>query len=324
MAFKNQVLRGISAKRNRGLAGAVSRTVVSPLERMKILFQIQQAGSAAYRGVWPTLVKMWREEGWRGYMRGNGSNCLRIFPYSAIQFASYNLYKPAFLRPGQQELDVTSRLTAGALAGITSVALTYPLDITRTRLSIQCADLAWHANHSHNHSHSLGPSPSQAQPQAQGMWGTMKEIYRCEGGTRALYRGMMPTIYGVAPYVGLNFAVYESVRRWFVSRHGPTSPSREPAAWEKLASGAISGAIAQSLTYPFDVLRRRFQVNNMPGMPHRYNTVWDAIKAISAKEGIRGFYQGLKPASPPSYLLMHPKDSGQICSKSCPACPPAG
>lgn len=77
-----------------GVAGAVSRTVVSPLERLKILFQIQSAGRDDYKlGVGKALKKMWQEEGWRGFMRGNGTNCIRIVPYSAVQFGSYNFYK---------------------------------------------------------------------------------------------------------------------------------------------------------------------------------------------------------------------------------------
>lgn len=77
-----------------GVAGAVSRTVVSPLERLKILFQVQSAGRDAYQlSVGKALMKMWREEGWRGFMRGNGTNCIRIVPYSAVQFGSYNFYK---------------------------------------------------------------------------------------------------------------------------------------------------------------------------------------------------------------------------------------
>lgn len=240
-----------------GMAGCVSRTVVSPLERMKIIYQIQQPGSQNYKGIWPTLLKIWREEGWRGYMRGNGSNCLRIFPYSAIQFASYNIYKPYFLSAGETELGVVQRLTAGGLAGITSVAMTYPLDITRTRLSIQCADLS-----------NLTKAEQQRLP---GMFELMQQIYRNEGGLPGLYRGIMPTIYGVAPYVGLNFAVYESIRKRFSNMEGG-----EPTALEKLASGAISGAVAQFLTYPFDVLRRRFQVNSIMGNPYR--NVWSTLR----------------------------------------------
>lgn len=77
-----------------GVAGAVSRTVVSPLERLKILFQIQSVGREEYKlSVGKALGKMWREEGWRGFMRGNGTNCVRIVPYSAVQFGSYNFYK---------------------------------------------------------------------------------------------------------------------------------------------------------------------------------------------------------------------------------------
>jgi solute carrier family 25 phosphate transporter 23/24/25/41 len=77
-----------------GVAGAVSRTVVSPLERLKILFQIQSAGREEYKlSVGKGLMKMWKEEGWRGFMRGNGTNCIRIVPYSAVQFGSYNFYK---------------------------------------------------------------------------------------------------------------------------------------------------------------------------------------------------------------------------------------
>jgi solute carrier family 25 (mitochondrial phosphate transporter), member 23/24/25/41 len=78
-----------------GVAGAVSRTVVSPLERLKILFQVQSgAGKNAYQGsVWKGLQKIWREEGMSGMLRGNGTNCIRIVPYSAVQFGSYNFYK---------------------------------------------------------------------------------------------------------------------------------------------------------------------------------------------------------------------------------------
>jgi hypothetical protein len=52
-----------------GVAGAVSRTVVSPLERLKIIFQVQGPGNSSYQGVGPALGKMWKEEGWRGFMR---------------------------------------------------------------------------------------------------------------------------------------------------------------------------------------------------------------------------------------------------------------
>jgi solute carrier family 25 phosphate transporter 23/24/25/41 len=36
---------------------------------------------------------MWVEEGFLGFMRGNGTNVIRIVPYSAVQFASYEQFK---------------------------------------------------------------------------------------------------------------------------------------------------------------------------------------------------------------------------------------
>jgi hypothetical protein len=46
-----------------------------------------------YKGVWRSLVRIWNEEGFSGFMRGNGINCLRIVPYSAVQFTTYEQLK---------------------------------------------------------------------------------------------------------------------------------------------------------------------------------------------------------------------------------------
>ncbi|KAK2615370.1 hypothetical protein N8I77_002132 [Diaporthe amygdali] len=260
-----------------GVAGAVSRTVVSPLERLKILFQIQSAGREEYKlSVGKALKKMWQEEGWRGFMRGNGTNCIRIVPYSAVQFGSYNFYKRNVFEayPGA-DLSPFMRLTCGGLAGVTSVTFTYPLDIVRTRLSIQSASFA-----------ALGSKPKELP----GMWATLVGMYKNEGGLLALYRGIVPTVAGVAPYVGLNFMVYEHVRKYLTPEG-----DKNPSAWRKLLAGAISGAVAQTCTYPFDVLRRRFQINTMDGMGYKYKSVGDALTKIIANEGVKGLYKGIVP-----------------------------
>jgi solute carrier family 25 phosphate transporter 23/24/25/41 len=65
-------------------------------------------------------------------MRGNGINVLRIAPYSAVQFSSYELVKGIMISLGAQ-IDTPHRLFAGSLAGIASVVSTYPLDLVRSR-----------------------------------------------------------------------------------------------------------------------------------------------------------------------------------------------
>ncbi|KAF1816192.1 mitochondrial carrier [Eremomyces bilateralis CBS 781.70] len=262
-----------------GVAGAVSRTVVSPLERLKILFQIQSAGRTEYKmSIHKALAKMWREEGWRGFMAGNGTNCIRIVPYSAVQFGAYNFYKRFFEDGPGTPLGAYQRLFCGGCAGITSVTFTYPLDIVRTRLSVQSASFS-----------GLSESKKAGQ-KLPGMWGLMVQMYRSEGGLAALYRGIVPTIAGVAPYVGLNFMVYETMRTYFTPEG-----KKDPTSIGKLAAGAVSGAVAQTCTYPFDVLRRRFQVNTMPGLGYKYNSIFDAFRRILTQEGIKGFYKGIAP-----------------------------
>ena len=74
-------------------------------------------------------------------MRGNGINCLRIVPYSAVQFTTYEQLKKVstaraarhpLTRPlqwfsgyGATPLDTPTRLASGALAGITSVCASH-------------------------------------------------------------------------------------------------------------------------------------------------------------------------------------------------------
>lgn len=59
----------------------------------------------------------------------------------------------------------------------------------------------------------------------------------------------------------------------------------------------IPGSISQTLTYPFDVLRRKMQVTGMrsSGLGIAYTGAFDALTGIVRTEGVRGLYRGLWP-----------------------------
>ncbi|TFK54357.1 mitochondrial carrier [Heliocybe sulcata] len=278
-----------------GCAGAASRTVVSPLERLKIIQQVQsQHSDKQYKGVWRSLVRMWQEEGFKGFMRGNGINCLRIVPYSAVQFTTYEQLKKWFTRNGSTALDTPKRLASGALAGITSVCTTYPLDLVRSRLSIATASIPLSASAPQASTSAVKPTltsgyhtSSARSAVKMSMWTMTLQIMREEGGVRALYRGMVPTAMGVAPYVGINFASYEALR-------GVITPPGKTTVVRKLTCGALAGSISQTLTYPFDVIRRKMQVTGMASAT-KYNGALDAFVTIGRTEGLRGLYRGLWP-----------------------------
>lgn len=266
-----------------GLAGAVSRTVVSPFERVKILLQVQSSTHSYNRGLFAAVKQVYVEEGVPGLFRGNGLNCVRIFPYSAVQFVVYESCKKHIFNVdgsvGKDQLLNWQRLVSGALCGGLSVLATYPLDLVRTRLSIQTANLA-----------RLERSRARNIARPPGVRELLVKTYRNEGGIRGLYRGVWPTSIGVVPYVALNFAVYEQLKEFIPQGMDPST-----ANFYKLTIGAVSGGVAQTITYPFDLLRRRFQVLAMGGheLGFRYSGVTDALITIGKTEGFKGYYKGL-------------------------------
>ena len=68
------------------------------------------------------------------FWKGNGTNIIRIFPYSAAQLSANDYFKRTFATDG--ELTIPLRLAAGACAGMTATALTHPLDTVRLRLAL--------------------------------------------------------------------------------------------------------------------------------------------------------------------------------------------
>ncbi|KAE8897698.1 hypothetical protein PF005_g17117 [Phytophthora fragariae] len=261
-----------------GIAGCASRTAVAPLERLKILLQVQDyikkegaaAGSspAKYRTIGQSLRQIHAEEGLRGYLKGNGANCVRVFPYVAIQFAAFERLKPLLISDGAETLSSLQKLFGGAVAGVVSVCITYPLDAARARLTVQ----GGLANTAHT-----------------GVFNTLSTVVRTEG-LRGVYRGVLPTIWGIAPYVGLNFTVFETLRTTV-----PRNENGEPDAMYLLVCGALAGACGQTAAYPMDILRRRFQLSAMRGDATEYTSTLGGLRTIVREEGARGLYKGLAP-----------------------------
>ncbi len=70
--------------------------------------------------------------------KGNGAQMLRIFPYAAFQFTSYETYKHINkIIFKDRANNFLNSMACGSLAGVTAVTLTYPLDVIRSRLAFQ-------------------------------------------------------------------------------------------------------------------------------------------------------------------------------------------
>lgn len=92
--------------------------------------------------------------------------------------------------------------------------------------------------------------------------GVLLSTLRQEG-VRGVYHGMGPSLYGILPYAGLKFYMYQALKGRFHSlfpeRMTGAKNNRLPVP-VMLAYGAVAGLVAQTLTYPLDVVRRRMQV----------------------------------------------------------------
>lgn len=112
------------------------------------------------------------------------------------------------------------------------------------------------------------------------------------------------------PYVGLNFAVYESLKDWLIKNrpYGLVEDS-ELSVTTKLACGAAAGTVGQTVAYPLDVIRRRMQMvgwkdaasvvtgDGKSKAPLEYTGMIDAFRKTVRHEGFGALYKGLVPNS---------------------------
>ncbi|KAK7301739.1 hypothetical protein RJT34_12611 [Clitoria ternatea] len=82
-----------------------------------------------------------------------------------------------------------------------------------------------------------------------------------EESPQALYKGWLPSVIRVIPYVGLNFYVYESLKDWLVhSKPFGIAQDSKLSVTTRLACGAVVGIVGQTMAYLLDVIHRRMQM----------------------------------------------------------------
>ena len=168
-----------------GVAGALAKTVVAPLERIKLL---NQAGQSV--GMFSTLHKVVHNEGWRALWRGNTVNMIRMIPNKGVLLSCSDLYKDTLLSLHLGHF--WTGAISGAMAGGTAIALTYPLDLARTRMA----------------GFLLAKGEKTRYPT---LVATISVIWRAEG-VGGLFRGVGPTLLGSFPYEGIKFGTYGAAR----------------------------------------------------------------------------------------------------------------
>ncbi|XP_012137965.1 ADP,ATP carrier protein-like isoform X2 [Megachile rotundata] len=186
-----------------GISAAVSKTAVAPLERVKLLLQVQHTSKQIrpedrYKGMVDAFIRIPRETGFLSYWRGNLANVIRYFPTQALNFAFKDKFKVLFLEGVPKDAfwkQFAGNLASGGAAGATSLLFVYPLDFARTRLA---AD--------------IGKGDKR---EFKGLGDCLVKIFKTDG-LMGLYRGfnVVTTIAGIVSYP------FDTVRRRMMMQSG--------------------------------------------------------------------------------------------------------
>lgn len=304
MEEPGQVKRALINSVAGAISGAISRTVTSPLDVIKIRFQVQlepttswvslQRGlnkQSKYTGILQATKDIFREEGLRGFWRGNVPALLMYMPYTSIQFTVLHKLKTYAAGSSKTEdhLHLSPYLSyvSGALAGCAATVGSYPFDLLRTILA------------------------SQGEPKVYPtMRSALFDIVKTRG-MRGLYAGLTPTLVEIIPYAGLQFGTYDTFKRWMMawnryrlSHHSSVLSDDTVSSFQLFLCGFAAGTCAKAVCHPLDVVKKRFQVEGLPRHPkygarvekRAYKNMYDALRQILLVEGFAGLYKGIFPS----------------------------
>jgi len=263
-----------------GSIGAVSKTVMAPVERVKLLMQTQDSNPDVlsgkvkrYSSIGDCFSRVSKEQGFKAFWRGNLVNCLRYAPQQGSALAFNDLINnmfPAYDTRTEFYKSLASKLTSGGLAGAIANTICYPFDFARTRLA---SDLATGA------------------PKFKGIWDCIATTTRQQGLT-GLYTGWTVTCMGAFVYRAGQLGLFKQIQ--------DLNPYQKDKGTLGAVSSFVSVTIARSavmpFNYPFDTVRRRMMLQSEKSVAERtYKGSWDCFKQVLAKEGTKGMYKGMVP-----------------------------
>lgn len=259
-----------------GVAAGISKTCVAPIERVKLLLQVQHASKQItadqqYKGIVDCFSRVTREQGFASLWRGNLANVIRYFPTQALNFAFKDTYKRWFIEGVDKNKQFwryfAGNLASGGAAGATSLCFVYPLDFARTRLA---ADIGKGAG----------------DREFSGLGNCLAKIFKSDG-ILGLYRGFFVSVQGIIIYRAAYFGCFDTAKNMLTNDPKKTNFF---VAW-MIAQVVTTGS--GILSYPFDTVRRRMMMQSgRKGGDIMYKGTLDCWAKIAKNEGGSAFFKG--------------------------------
>lgn len=256
-------------------AAVVAKTIVAPIERVKLILQLQNAQqtiavSKRYKGMIDCFIRVPREQGFFSFWRGNMVNIARSCSQESFGFAFKDFFKIWFL-DGVTSKDNYWRFFAGNIAsggssGIATYCIIYPLDFVRTRLAID-----------------MGREKSR---EFTGFFNCMSKIFRHEG-IRGLYHGFLPSLQYIFLYRAAYYGLFDSAKVLV-----PSNDKNQISFISAFIIGQVVTFTAAMISYPWDTVRRRLMMQ--AGRDDiLYRGFWHCTTKIYFEEGFRAFFSGM-------------------------------
>ncbi|XP_075978796.1 mitochondrial thiamine pyrophosphate carrier-like [Anticarsia gemmatalis] len=272
-------------------AGAFTRAVAQPLDVVKIRFQLQIEpikNGSRYTSMLQAVAAIVKEEGVATLWSGHVPAQFLSISYGILQFSVYEKLTQLCQRSDPQFFLVHKHwlnFCNGAIAATVATVVSFPFDTIRTRMIAE----------------------QKTNRAYKGFVHATSSMMKTEG-MRALFKGLSPTLGQIAPHAGMQFAVYKLFTENILSKiaffqrqnslHGTVASSLSA----NLIAGSIAGCVAKTAIYPFDLVKKRLQIQGFQqhrkyfGKQMYCNGVFHCVKLTINEEGFLALYKGYWPS----------------------------
>jgi len=198
-----------------GFATGSARTMCAPIDRVKVYMQT----SSDTGGVISAVKDILRNDGIRGFWRGNAVNVSRVFFKGGLQFVVYDDFKKR-LKDIVGNKTWGSKLTCAVLGALTVTSTLHPIDLLRLRC-MRDKTL------------------------------TVRDFFKTtlqQEGFRGFYSGYVSSLVATAPFFSIQFATTDYLKERFEVK---------PGSWQIIVLGGCSSIIASICCYPTDTVNKR-------------------------------------------------------------------
>ena len=167
------------------LAGGTETVINAPFEMVKVRLQ---AKGSVYKSTADAVFTIVRTEGLSSVYRGASAQAARNIVWNGTYFGIIAKLKSAFPDPTTKGEELLRNMAAGSIGGTIATCFNTPFDVVKSRMQ----------------------NTPKSQPMPS-IVGTLGQIYKHEGGARALWKGLTPRLLRLGPGGGIMLVAFDFI-----------------------------------------------------------------------------------------------------------------